>query len=1142
MKKLYIFLIIFFCIFGAFKVVLAEDICPFDRELGIGSENSSVKELQKFLSLDKSVYSGPITGYFGSLTKKAVQNFQEKAGLLSNGKVDLATATVLCQVYLSYKTSEPVNNEDSLTVSNSCFLKTLNLEIGYYNGATEEVLQLQKWLANNGFYPEKIFTGYFGSLTKKAVQRFQKSQGIIQTGIVGEKTTKAICGSTTYSDSNISGSNTDLAISYLDINPKEINIGTTINILMNEKNISDESSGSHITSFYINEREIINKNIPPLSNGKEYESINYDWKCEQKGIYIFKFFVDSKNELIEGNKYNNVLVFPVNCGGVISDFKYSCNVDTGSCEIDASGSMTPSECSSSCKKGDKSLPDLLVKSFSPSKIKINETLPLQIVERNDGNSKAERHEYELTVEFGGDKKSQKAVFNELEAKSEQEASGNWTCKVAGVYTITINLDPNDNIKESNETNNKKSFKIECADENGKVPDNEEKEEEKEDQSGDQTGDDKPDIVVSVSPSQMSNGKNTINLDIKNDSAKSINTTFYLTVDLVDANNKTVDSNKMEIKSLGAGQSISGNPFKDQVECNPDNAFKYVFTADSTNTINEKIENNNSASTVCGSIKNETGGSGSGGGGEKSSSDPCYSGNAEIQIKEAKAQLAVDGSGKTLANNYVVAYNISNIKSNRAEGVKVLLYNGSNMIKSANISSLYGCKSYSSTMIYTCQGDEKSITLKVEYDGTKSASQTISVDCKSGQTATGIPYCELDKAISSSGEVRISPGENIYYMLKITGGTVENSQIHSWTGATMTSVKSKAYKSFNGYANGKYPISGVKVTVIYNENGTSKLADILCPDVNVIVTTNSSGGGKVPNLSSDTQCITNLDLSGSMNGDLCFTNYISDLNGICSSTSSSNTMKYAWAYKSGSSISGKTSKTACVPRSQFKDLPVGETEVLLSTASCDYNSETYSQSVKCYVNAFKSSSGSGSGSLVASCSASPSSAKTNETVTFNVNVSKSGFSSGKCSTLKYYWNNSSSDSGSSSYKTSFSSTGSKSVPVKVVCSDDSSKYTTTNCNVSISSSSSGGYDPNPSNPVGSGNLSATCKCGSTGCNVAITGSSTDYNAYTCTWTINGAVKSYVSTCKGINASNINSGSVKVLEDSTGKSVSTSCSVN
>lgn len=98
---------------------------------------------------------------------------------------------------------------------------------------------------------------------------------------------------------------------------------------------------------------------------------------------------------------------------------------------------------------------------------------------------------------------------------------------------------------------------------------------------------------------------------------------------------------------------------------------------------------------------------------------------------------------------------------------------------------------------------------------------------------------------------------------------------------MTATKIKAYKSFSGYSVGRYPVSGVKVTVINTSDGKSELGDVLCPDVTVVITNNSSGSDKVPNLSTDTKCITNLDLNGSMNGDLCFTNYITDLNNICS---------------------------------------------------------------------------------------------------------------------------------------------------------------------------------------------------------------------------------------------------------------------
>ncbi|MFA5230260.1 MAG: hypothetical protein WC422_02385 [Candidatus Paceibacterota bacterium] len=52
-----------------------------------------------------------------------------------------------------------------------------------------------------------------------------------------------------------------------------------------------------------------------------------------------------------------------------------------------------------------------------------------------------------------------------------------------------------------------------------------------------------------------------------------------------------------------------------------------------------------------------------------------------------------------------------------------------------------------------------------------------------------------------------------------------------------------------------------------------------PTFTVIVAnagSSSSGGTKYPNLSRDTKCISNLDLNY-LNGEICFTNYITDLN-------------------------------------------------------------------------------------------------------------------------------------------------------------------------------------------------------------------------------------------------------------------------
>ncbi|MFA6354067.1 MAG: hypothetical protein WCW93_03995 [Candidatus Paceibacterota bacterium] len=70
-------------------------------------------------------------------------------------------------------------------------------------------------------------------------------------------------------------------------------------------------------------------------------------------------------------------------------------------------------------------------------------------------------------------------------------------------------------------------------------------------------------------------------------------------------------------------------------------------------------------------------------------------------------------------------------------------------------------------------------------------------------------------------------------------------------------------------------------------------------------------------------------------------------------------------------------------------------------------------------------------------------------------------------------------------------------LKVECSDDSSKYANATCSVNVTDGGGSGYNPTPTDPIKSGDLAATCSCTSSGCNVNITGGSSDYNAYTCT---------------------------------------------
>lgn len=66
----------------------------FTEFLGVGSQNAQVTELQQYLT-QKGFYSGPITGYFGSLTENAVAAYQAAHGIESVGYVGPSTRAAL---------------------------------------------------------------------------------------------------------------------------------------------------------------------------------------------------------------------------------------------------------------------------------------------------------------------------------------------------------------------------------------------------------------------------------------------------------------------------------------------------------------------------------------------------------------------------------------------------------------------------------------------------------------------------------------------------------------------------------------------------------------------------------------------------------------------------------------------------------------------------------------------------------------------------------------------------------------------------------------------------------------------------------------------------------------------------------------
>lgn len=163
----------------------------FSLDLKLGDKNSDVMRLQSFLASDKALYpEGVVSGFFGSLTKEAVKRFQAKYKLPVTGYVGPLTRAKLAEVFGKILPVAPPAPPPAVPIVPpsapppsipAAFSK--NLGVGVRN---KEVQALQEFLAKDPIlYPEGTASGYFGSLTKRAVERFQEKYEIAKSGDSG---------------------------------------------------------------------------------------------------------------------------------------------------------------------------------------------------------------------------------------------------------------------------------------------------------------------------------------------------------------------------------------------------------------------------------------------------------------------------------------------------------------------------------------------------------------------------------------------------------------------------------------------------------------------------------------------------------------------------------------------------------------------------------------------------------------------------------------------------------------------------------------------------------------------------------------------------------------------------------------------
>jgi peptidoglycan hydrolase-like protein with peptidoglycan-binding domain len=156
------------------------------------STSNNVTVLQGLLATDPSIYpEGKITGYYGALTIKAVQNFQKKYGIISGGsladgfgRVGPKTLAKIKEIY-GQTAQEPSKIETPIQTSPQEPIAISKNLVGPFlmGGTSEQNKILQQYLAKDvSIYPEGMTTGYYGALTKKAVGRFQEKYNITKPG------------------------------------------------------------------------------------------------------------------------------------------------------------------------------------------------------------------------------------------------------------------------------------------------------------------------------------------------------------------------------------------------------------------------------------------------------------------------------------------------------------------------------------------------------------------------------------------------------------------------------------------------------------------------------------------------------------------------------------------------------------------------------------------------------------------------------------------------------------------------------------------------------------------------------------------------------------------------------------------------
>ena len=170
----------------------APSATPRSALLKKGDKGDSVRELQNRL-IELGYLSGKADGVYGTSTENAVKAFQKVSRLASDGKAGSVTQAVLYAngaLKADGSVARPSETASPANASGSGSYATLKRGM-----TSDDVKDLQQALKDLGYFPSSTkVTGYYGSQTQLAVQKFQKASSLAQDGIAGKNTLEKLYG------------------------------------------------------------------------------------------------------------------------------------------------------------------------------------------------------------------------------------------------------------------------------------------------------------------------------------------------------------------------------------------------------------------------------------------------------------------------------------------------------------------------------------------------------------------------------------------------------------------------------------------------------------------------------------------------------------------------------------------------------------------------------------------------------------------------------------------------------------------------------------------------------------------------------------------------------------------------------------